>query len=361
MTLAIAMLAAAPETGRTAPDGAGQDAIDRICAHLRLAVPEPVPLVLIDAGSGDGTAHRLAGFAASSHAQHVALSRTGHSRDIVCDIVRRMTGCRHVLLLQPQDRLVAGTLPRLAAWLERHDPDLTLLAGGWWLTDLPGRPRAGAGAGLAFPDAPRQTALQDGAPAEALLALTPDPRRLLQGQGSAPGHDPFADPAAAWAAWEAALAGAGAAMLFADPVLLRPFPQVSAAPAVAVLHDRLLAAPRGAQAGLLARLAPWVGDAFALSSARAAWPVAEAIHRLWAGMPRRLRRLAIALPGPAGSVFKATSEGQLLAVLALLATARHEALTASLVADHRQLRADLDLALPGPDYLADLYARVRAL
>ncbi|MDJ0820334.1 MAG: hypothetical protein QNJ09_00820 [Paracoccaceae bacterium] len=343
MTLAVALLA----------QNAGPVA-KRICDHLRQSVPESVPLILIDAGSSDQTAGELAALTSRSHAQHVALTQPDCSADTACALVRQKTGCRYVLLLRPEDRLAPGSVAQLAEWLERHDPALAVLAGGWWLTE----PQPGLSP-LPFPDADRLAALPDQAPPETLLALTPDPRRLLVADGHAPQHDPFAAPDLAWAAWEEALSGGAA--LFPTPVLLRPFQTASAAPALAALRTRLQACPRGEVAALLDRHAPWISDALSLSPAEAALPVAAELAALRAALPRRLRRQANDLPDPFGALLHAPDSATRLSLLSLQATARQDRLMAQLLADHHQLRADLDLALPNPGYLADLYARVRAL
>ena len=144
MSLAVALIL------RDAGRGA-----DRICRHLRDQVPDTVPLLLIDAGSSDSTPARLAAHAAESHARDVALTSPDCGPGIACGLVRRLTGCRHVLLLDPRDRLAPGSVGALASWLERHDPALAVLAGGWWLTE----PQDEADI-LTYPDAERLGALR---------------------------------------------------------------------------------------------------------------------------------------------------------------------------------------------------------
>lgn len=351
MTLAIVLLT----------DGASIPEATRLASHLRATVPPELPLVLVNAEADEAAGRPMTSLAATSHAQYVALSQPRCSAEIACGIARRMTGTRHVLLMRPYERLVVGALPRLAAWLKTHDPELALLAGGWWLTEpqVP-RPDNAPNSGLAYPDAARLAALSSTATHQDLLALTPDPRRLLLAKGCAPETNPFVDPSAAWVAWENMLSDATPA-IFSEPVLLRPLPETGAAPAIFAARDRIQAAPSGARAELLVRMAPWLGDALALSPAHEAAVVEAALHGLWKGLPRRLRTKTADLPGPVGDVFAALARGQSLAALALLATARQERLTVALAAQYHGLRADLDLALPGPEYLANLYARIRGL
>lgn len=329
MTLAVTLVAGAEETGAEDPAE-----ILSICRHLLQAVPPDIPLRVIGAGLGAEIAARLT--EAVGRERLMLLDRAECPMDIACTLVRQQTGHAYVLPLRPGDRLAAGAAAELAAWLAREDPALALLGGGFHLGD-------GA--------AP----LPDTAP----LARLPDPRRLLPRGGCAPQIDPFADPAAAWAAWEAALGDAPA--LFAPAVLLRPVPQGSARPVLTALGARLKAAPRGGAPALLARLAPWLDAALALAPAEHAFETAAAALTLRAALPRALRREAGALPGPTGALLRAETEPAALAVLGLLASARQDNIATALAAGQARLRADLDIALPGPDYLADLYARVRGL
>ncbi|KAA8610016.1 hypothetical protein [Salipiger aestuarii] len=326
MTLGLTLVAAAEEPAE----------ILSACRHLVGAVPAEIPLRVIGAGLGAEIAARLT--ETVGRERIVLLDRTECPMDIACALVRQQTGQAHVLPLRPGDRLAAGAAAGLATWLAREDPALALLGGGFHLGDgaapLPGTP--------------------------VLDAARPDPRRLLPRGGCAPQIDPFADPAAAWAAWESALDGSAPA-LFEAPVLLRPLPQASALPALTELGARLKTAPRGAAPALLARLAPWLDDALAMAPAGHAFETAAAALALRAALPRALRREAAALPGATGALLRADTEAAALAVLGLLASARQDRIAQALAAGQAQLRRDLDLALPGPEYLADLYARVRGL
>lgn len=343
MTLAVALLAGGPPGADPGPD---LDALDLTCRHLLRAVPDTVPLLLIDAGGTDGVAARLAAAAeGAGHARSVAVDRPDCTPASACALVRQLTGCAHVLPLVPGERLAAGAAAALADWLARRDPALALLGGGFHLAE--------GAAALPYPDAER--------PGAAPLARTPDPRRLLPAGGCAPRRDPFADPGPAWDAWQEALGDGAAAEVFDAPVVLRPLPRAGATPALELLRDRLLATPRSARAALLERLAPWAGDALAMAPAGAAFDTTAALPALRAALPRALRRRAGTLPGPLGALLRAGSEGEALAVLALLCAARQDRIGLALAAGQDRLRADLDLALPGPEYLADLYARVRGL
>lgn len=353
MTLAIALL----------NEGATQSEIRRIAGHLRSAVPKNLPLLLIDAGVDETTSRLLANFAVSSHAQHIALSHERCNSDVARGIAQRVAGARHVLLMRPQDRLVATTLPRLDRWLADRNPDLALLAGGWWLTEpQPARPDDYSKSVLSYPDAARMAALPAAPDTRALLTLTPDPRRLLSAMDAPPNEiDPFSDPAAAWREWESVLSGSPASAVFLEPVLLRPLPQNGAAAALGAARARLLGASLITRSKQLTKLGPWIGDALALAPATEARATEAALQAFWSALSRRLRARAVVLPGTAGDVFSAMAQGQSLAAISLLATARQERVSRALAAEQGRLRTDLDLALPGTEYLTDLYARVRGL
>lgn len=352
MTLAIALLI----------EGATPLEARQISVHLRSAVPDNIPLLLIDAGTEDATSCTLASLAATSHAEHVALSRTDCSPNLARSITRRMTGARHVLLVRAHERLVFAALPQLADWLVELDPERALLAGGWWLNEpYPPRPDALPQGVLPYPDAARLAALPQKPDAAALRSLCPDPRRILVTEDAPDESDPFSDPALAWESWQKLLSGPATPTVFPEPVLLRPLPEAGAAATLALALTRLKDTPRGERGRFLEETASWLGDALVVSSAAEAPETDAALHRIWSMLSRRLRAQAAALPGPAGVVFSAVARGQSLAALSLLATARQEQIVRVMLAEQSQLRANLDLALPGPDYLADLYARVRDL
>ena len=79
-------------------------------------------------------------------------------------------------------------------------------------------------------------------------------------------------------------------------------------------------------------------------------------------LPRGLRHRLAQHPGAAAPVLDALrnkDKGTALALLALRAEARNEMATRALAAEYATLRHDLGLALPGPEYLMALHARLQ--
>lgn len=311
-----------------------------------------VPVVLIDAGSQDGSLERLRGFAAEQGAVLLELDQPQLRLDEAAEMARQRTGADYVLPLCGQDLLLPGAVPPLLEMLQRCRPQLAVCGHGWWL--------AGPGAPLAPPDAARLNA--DGIRAEALL---PDLRRLLPSAGLAArmgSPEPLPGPLGDWRAYDAWLEAAGAVQVFAGPLLLQPLPQTRLAARCGGLAEVLAAAPEGQRPGLLERGLQRLGDEIAMCDPAEAEDAMAAAARLHRSLDQAGRDAAAGMPGPAGLLMRALQQGgeaAVLGVLAQQAAVQDRARLAALAGEIRSLREDLDLALPGPDYLRDLYERVR--
>jgi hypothetical protein len=163
--------------------------------------------------------------------------------------------------------------------------------------------------------------------------------------------------------YEAAVQGAGRIGFVPAPVLLSPLPApCDPAPQIATLSARLSAAPRGDAPALLGRALLRLDDMLALLDPAQAEGFLAAARAFAAALPRRLRRQALAHEGPSGAILSDLRRGDgasARARLTLHFAAQDRARVAALTGEIAQLRADLDLALPGPDYLVDLFHRAR--
>lgn len=256
------------------------------------------------------------------------------------------------LLFGGEDLVLPRGLAALRRRLAEGAPDLVLVNRAHRL--------AGAAAVLPAPDAGRWPAGPEtgaGAAREAAARLSAEPERLvlspaLRAGLDAPGPaDP--SPAAAWTFCDAVLDRAARPVLSPEPVAAAPLPDPDPAPVF-----RAAAALAGTGAQGLDRALLRLDDTIALLDPARAEPALDAAARFLSSLPRRRRRAAAAHPGPSGRICAALRgrrpEGA-LAVLALAAAAQDRARMRAMAAEAAALRADLDLALPGPDYLALLH------
>lgn len=361
LTLALVTGASATEE-LMAPGGdirAGED--DRRLAlalrQLQGAVQAGTPLVIIDTGGPDsgagGRLTQLQDFVdgPGRGAVFLRLDQPGLSFRAALELARSETGADYVLGLTGQDLLLPAALAPLQQQLAQQHPDLVICGQGWW--------QGGPLEPLAPPDADRLVARQS-------ASLWPDTRRLLPAAAFAAEFDLpenlSDDPLEDWYLWDGWLDLAQHILVFAGPVVLRPLPASRVVNLFASLKTRLAGCPRRQRRALLLHAMSRVGDeltfcdpANALSEAAAAWEFYQTLGR-------RERGVVVQDPGSAGALMSALNAGGpslALAVLAQQAAAQDRARLTAMRAEVRALRADLDLALPGPDYLRDLYERVR--
>jgi len=321
-------------------------------------------LVIIDTGTQDDMRAHLRVFAEGpGRGAHILFLDPGAVVPATARaLARRETGAEYVLELGARDLLCAGATAALEAQLEETRPEVMICPHGWWV--------AGPSSGLPGPDAARLAAP---VPAERYPQLFADPRRLLP-------RDPETEercrqavqagnPGQGWACYEAVLGEAATVALAAGPVLLRPLPDCRAAAAVSAARAALEALPaRAARGPALAQLLPRIFDELTQVDPANTDAVVAAARMLVGALPwrarRALRRAPVSAPGtePAAQLLAAAAAGDQVGattLVAQLAAARDRACMRALSGEIGQLRTDLDRALPGPDYLMELYERVR--
>lgn len=281
-----------------------------------------------------------------------------------------------LLALSAADRLYPAGLAALRTALAgAPEAGLAICGADWWL----GAP----GVTLAWPDAGRWPApgLQDRA---AALSLRADPDRMLQrggiGAGARLARLAGAEPALPLAAMigesQALLAAHPRALFCPAPLFSTPLPASRATEAVALLtaalpgrghpSDAGLADGGMADGGALPALAQRLTEELELAEPA---DLPALLDRLDAGLralPRRGRAALLAQPGPLpgllAGLLAALHRGGPVAALplaALIAAQGNLRRNTALAAALGRLRRDVDVALPGPDYLIEQFDRLR--
>jgi len=324
-----------------------------------------VPLLIVDQGSDDGTLRRLAGFMADSgtapggRVRLLKLSAPEVDLDDATELARAELGADYVLGLRAGDLPCPPALEVLRVQLRARQPDLAICAQGWGLH----------GAALAPADATRLERMAGtGQPDPDVLY--PDPRRLLASAELRAQLGPMRRGSGALADWDLYDRWVGATrrrLIFSDPVLLRPLPVSPVQSLFSALAVRHAACPRGeGRVTALARGLIRIGDEMRFYDPDAAAEVIAAASGLLRVLTWPEARGLRALPGPAAELLATLRAGgrrlgwaAARAQLAAQAAEEDRRRLAALAGELRSLREDLDLALPGPDYLRDLYERVR--
>jgi len=312
------------------------------------------PLLLIDAGSQDGSLELLQIFAdeAGRQAEILRLQEPGLSLAEAAQLARQQTGADYVLAMTGQDLLLPNVVAPLKAMLKAQKPDLMICNHSWWV--------AGVGAPLACVDASRVAGGEEAA------QLLPDLRRLLPTSALAARLEtPAATTALAeWQAYDTWLAAAQSLAVFPEPVLLRPLPVERLGSMFDDLVALLQGSPKRQCRMILQQQLPRISDEMILCDpAQAEADIASAV-RFYSALNEDDQRWAAQFPGPVGELMAAVCSGEPAAVrmvLSLQASTQDRARLLALTAEIRQLREDLDLALPGPEYLLELYQRLRRI
>lgn len=324
------------------------EALEAALSALKgVAAPER-PLLLIDPGV-TGNGRDVLRLFSQRHGATLVILNSALSLPEATELARKQTGADYVLALTCDDRVSIAGLKTLEKSLNAARPDLAVMAAGWWLTH-PDRPLPG-------PDAKR-TGAGD------VAAFYPDPRRLLIHGGQCSAPDLGRDPRAAWQIWDKMIGASRQPLFHPDPVLLRRLPDHGAAATLMAVAAILNDTPERDRPATLERALPRLGDALALAPPAAARETLAAAVQFLRAMSRGLRRLACAAPAPTGSFLSAVHKRQpdaALAHLALLASARSDMQVRALAGEYGALRADLEAALPGADYLRDLHIRMRGM
>ena len=260
--------------------------------------------------------------------------------------LRALSDHKSVLVLQDEARPTFDGIKMLRRLLETNAPELVLINSAWML--------ASPASVLPCPDVARwpETGVQEGKAAhEAALRLMPHPVRLFP-----TGDLPCAE-------YETAVKGATRIGFVSTPVLLSPLPEpLDPTSQISELDAWLAAAPYQSAPETLTCVLLQLDDLLMLLDPSYTEHFLDALRRFIDGLPRRLRRLALTYEGPIGAILSDLKRGDgasAIARLGLQFSAQDRARVGALTGEISQLRADLDLALPGPEYLMDLFQRTR--
>lgn len=318
------------------------------------ALPPEVPRLVLLCDVQQDSALRL--HAEAHGIDYIAADGPCPALNDAVDLLRVQTGSRYGLVLRAEDRLCPAAVPDLLALMAQAGPeDLLLWREAYWLadTDVP----------MPAPDAARWADLPRQATGADVLGLLPDPRRILSAGPCPDLADPWQAADQAWTRYEAMIPATARVHLLKEPLVLRHLGAAAPAPGFAALASF----GAGADQALHRRL-DWLGDLLPATGADQVAPLLQAAMNAAAVLPAAA--LQSAEPGPARDLLLALQDSAAgpvavqaaaQAQLALL-MASHQARRQSVLEQgYANLRRDLDLALPGPDYLADLYARLRGL
>ena len=314
--------------------------------RLALAMAPDEDITVIDCGSEDDTLPELASFLEPRPGELIRLDAPGPDRREAMTLAWGHARHPYLLCLDACDLVHPDGIGALRAQLLDKQPQVLVAQRNWWL----GTPD------LLLPsaDTSRIGALGPTPTTEELLTLTPDPRRLVLHADLATRLTDRAHTEGGMALWEHTLGAAEHTALCSEPAWASPLPDHPAAPMLAAVTDR-----QNDPAGFL-RALNWADDALYLTGPD------EAPALLAAAQPL-LERLDPAQPlpaiGPITRILEALRDegramglAQLVLELSNLERQRNRALADAI----GRLRADLDLALPGPEYLRQLYDRIRA-
>lgn len=268
----------------------------------------------------------------------------------------------YCLCLDGGDLLQHSPVAALRKLLKAGRPDLVVANHAHYVI--------GPASTLPCPDADRWPDL--GGDLDTALHLTPDPRRLIASRDLLAKATPTLADLPPWQAYEHILRQAQSLRLMPEVLRLAPLPASDppdsipdsppARAAIFAIRDHLLATPRGDQPAMLDRLQCQLDDIVALLHPAQADDALDALAKLMRVIPRRLRNQAISHKGLSGPILTALHRNgpdvafaRLMPHFAIHERRQVEAMAKELHA----LREDLDLALPGPDYLIEMHERLR--
>ncbi|MFV0383280.1 hypothetical protein [Paracoccus sp. (in: a-proteobacteria)] len=295
----------------------------------------------------------------------LALDRAELVPRTLCRLARLVTATEYALHLGPQDFLCPDVIADLDDRLRQDRPDLAICASGWWV--------AGPYSALPEPETARLAEWADNPPAPGqapgqALSLRPDPRRLVLRDTDLDSACREAlrdgDPAADWACHDRIVGGAASIRVVPTPVLLFPLPAAErvARALTAARHALSAKDPKTPRDTLRARILQRLSDELRHAGPAHAGADMAAARDLAASLSFRERRALRHATCPAGQLLAAAAAGDhalMAGILTQQAAARDRAAMLALQDEIARLRRDLDLALPGPEYLLQLYERLR--
>jgi len=346
------------------------------CQSLAAALRPGDHVVVLDTGSEDDSIVRLRRFLAEDGwgdgVSHDILTLSDHPGMTNADwvrLARTKAGARWCIPLGGRDLVQGEAMDALRRQLpDPPEPDLLVLANrGWWLS--------GPHSALPCPDSrrwPQEPPGEIAAVRNVARTLAPDPARLVFGAdfAAAPDALPLSGLAPQppeklsleklWQSYDAAIAAAGEIRFFAAPIILAPMGQNGVSDGLELVQARLRALPP--EGGELEVLLHRLGDLMAVLEPQDGLKFLNEMKAVLAALPRRLRARACAHDSPAGQLLEALRKGGTAGAMPHLSigfAARERAHMRALTGEIAQLREDVDLALPGEDYLLRLYDWVR--
>ena len=320
-------------------------------------VSGPGDSLLVFHAGDDRNLTRLQGFAAEYPTRIIQTdSPVGGHRDLL-RLALEMAETDYTLVLSPSDRLQPEALETLRKTLAQATPDLCLLHSAWWLADASAPlPRSDSAVFGTLPAEPTAPDCSD---------LLPDPRRLVYRT------DHWLARLATWPAepdarsfYKRVLADSATLSVMRTPTLLHAFTPTDPTPVLRGVTNDLSERTKGERTACLAGWLPTLDEALTLCPPGQSAALLGALPGITALLPRQLRQGMARQPGPFARLLEAQiTEGPLgaKATLSLQLSQQQQHRSDLLAAAYGRLRADLDLALPGPAYLHDLYTRLRAL
>ena len=344
------MLTFAMTTGNEGPD---LDLTLRALAQVK----GPHDALLVFHTGDEPTLARLQSFAANHRTQIIQTDGPMDDRGDFLRLALQMAETDYTIALGPTDRLLPEAFTALRETLQQENPDLCLFNSAWWLADADHPlPR---GDNALFDTLPLRPAAKDCA------GLLPDPRRLIFRTAD------WQPRLATWppameerAIYQRALTESTKLMVLRAPVLLHLYCSANPARALSGFTQALAARPKRERAACLAEWMPFLDEQIALCPPTETSALLDTLPDVIAQLPRSVRRDMARLPGTFARLLEAQiTDGRVgaKAELSLQMSAQQQRRTDILASAYSKLRQDLDLALPGPDYLRNLYTRLRSL
>jgi hypothetical protein len=315
---------------------AGPGLIHDLEALDRAMAPD-IDMVVIDTGSVDDTLTHLRIFCEHRPVRLIQTEASDMDGAARVALARAQTHSPYMLILQPKDRVDPVAIKALSMQLDRQRPDVMVLGQQFWI----GEP----GAVVPAPDVVRADQIDEDPQADDLLDLRPDLARVLVHADLVKDPVPTNDPAHDWPQWRDLMGHTGRFGFFRDAVCAVPLPHVNTVSAIAMAQDAVSLG--------------WANDTLRLADPAQADELIAGLTDLSTRIPPDQRDHAPAPLGPILQALAAKDQATALAHLALTFAARDRLCTQALQGVVMQLRRDLDLALPGPEYLRRLYDRIR--
>jgi len=337
----------------TGDEGPDLDLTLRALAHAK----GPEDVLLVFHTGDDRTLARLQTFAAEHPTKIIRTDNPVGERGDLLRVALEMVETDYTMVLTPTDRLQPDAFRALRKTLQQETPDLCLIGSAWWLADADHPlPRSDNALLEAMPQRPTATNY---------LSLLPDPRRLVfrtvEWLARLATWPPSANDKDFY---ERALTQSTELMAAPAPVLLHLYAPSNPAPALLSFTEDLAGRPKSERAACLAEWVPFLDEQLTLCPPAETSLILNALPNIVDHLPRSLKRNMSQQP----SAFACLLDAQIKdgssgakAELSLQISAQQQYRTDILASAYGRLRQDLDLALPGPDYLRSLYTRLRGL